>query len=265
MTGTQVALALVSWDRDFGCLLAIPILGIWGMLAAVKARRFRAAYSLAAWVLGIAFYVSLSLPASSASYQFLLVWKYWPDFTSVVAMCMAAGFASLVFEHWIGKRSPRHVAFVGLGMTYLTMAIYPLAWIVAGAIFYRVTGPPPTWPGTMNVVSPDFGSLCLDALRAVPRTVLVTTLSLHVVLPVGLAGAFLLRWILLLGTDLSQSEKGALSAVEELQFAGRDPIRCYHVARCMGCDAQTAENWLEKLLLLHRVTWSPRHGFRRIR
>jgi hypothetical protein len=265
MTGAQIAIALVTWDRDSGCLAAIPIVCGWGMLAAIKARRYRVAYALATWFIGSLFYAALSLPASGAGYDFLQVWKYWPDVNGVVAMCLATGLAGLFFQPWVRKLPARYVVVVGAGFAYFTLALYPLAWVVAGAIFHPMTGPPPTCPGTMNAVSVTFGGLCRDALAAIPTTTLVITWSLHIALPAGIAGVCLFHWILLLATDLSGTEKSVLNAVQELEGAGRDPIRCYHIAGRLGCDAQTAETWLEKLLQLHRLTWSPRHGFRRIR
>ena len=265
MTAVQVCVALLTWDRDVGSLLSILLVGSCCLVAAVKAGRLRLAYALAAWVTGAAFYLVLSLPISPASYEFLQACKYWPEFTCVVAMCTATAAASMLLERPITKAGGRHPVLVGLALTYVTVLAYPAAWIGVAVLFRPTLGPPVSWPSVTTGGSPTFAGHCIEAVYAIPFSVIITTLSLHVAAGVGIAGAYLLRWIAVAGADVPQAERSTLQAVEELQGEGRDPIRCYHVAQRIGCDAATVFERLQHLWEFHRLTWSPLHGYRRTR
>jgi len=263
MTGTQICVALVCWDLDRGALASILLVGGWWTAVAVRSGHCRAAYSIAVWPLGAAIYLIFSLPLSPASYTLLQAWRARPDFVSLVAMCLATSLAALAVEPWIRRPWAVHRVVSGTALVGLTLVVYPAAWAVVAVVFWPLVPFSPACPSMVLGTEPTLRGLCAGSIMTVPYGAVAVVLSLHVVVPVGAAAAYLLGWTLATGKDLPPTERRALNAVERFQREGRDPIRCYHVARRIGSNAATALEALQRLWALRRVTWDPRHGYRR--
>ena len=189
VTGLCIILSLVVWNPNVGTALAIPTVGGFWALAAVRSGYRRLAYHLVCLPLGVVAYGLLSLPVSPVTRELLLAWDTsfsrqttWPLWQPVVMMCLATCVAALALRRWIRRPGRVRPAVLGLAAIFLTATLFGLCYMIPPLSRFHLGGATPLTIVWLAVMIPVFG-------------IMVGGMSLHVAWPAAILFCLLLRWI----------------------------------------------------------------------
>lgn len=145
-------------------------------------------YLFIAIVAGLVWYLCLSLPISPMSHAFLVRQNYWPDIRIVASMSLASTLSAWAIKSVIATPSNWLVVLSGFAYTCATAITFALVLFLLSLV-HAIFDPMayPLYGGGFHF------RILLEAIYALGYALLVTVLSGHVVFPIGVASAFLLR------------------------------------------------------------------------
>ena len=130
VTGVCIAFSLIRWHSTYGLMAAILIVGSGWSLAAMRAMHHRLAYMLATPAMGVAGHLVLVVPMA-----FILgdhLWNLWFQPAAVLLMSAATFLGAAIMRRRVLAPGPKVRIGTVVGVTYVTAAIFPLVWGVAG-------------------------------------------------------------------------------------------------------------------------------------
>ena len=130
VTGVCVALSLLRWHWTFGLMAAILLVASGWSFAAMRAKYHRLAYTLATPALGVAGHLVLVVPMALILRNSL--WDLWFHPAAILLMSVSTMLAAAIMRRRILGPGPKVRTGIAVAVTYVTAAIFPLVWGVAG-------------------------------------------------------------------------------------------------------------------------------------
>ncbi len=237
MTGTSVILSLTSCSIELGALVAIPLVGVWWTVLAIRAGHRGVAYHLASVLLGeaTAFFATFTLFWATDSPISLIEWD--PQlFVVLLSGTTAIFLCAALMRRKIRRPGTRAVVNVGVVCAYLAS----LAWVCLAALFFVVLEVVQGGGGLM-------GDLLEGAVYLLAGTTFAVSLTLPFVGGYATGACAILRAIHPLGSDLTDEERAVFEAIVQLRWEERPPVVEEILART-GLAPERAEEVLERLL-----------------
>lgn len=184
VTGVCVAFSLVACHATFGLMAAIVIVGAGWSLAAVRAGRYRLAYTLATPAMGAIGH--LVLGGLMVFFMHKDAWEIWFNPYAVLLMSAATPCTAMTLRNQILTAGAKASWGTAIGAVYLTSEFFPILFAVGATGFELLRMH--RGPGAMGLG--DAGGICCAGLIFGP---IIATLTLPLTLPVSIFYCKILR------------------------------------------------------------------------